>query len=77
LQGFLACAKCGGKLTGSNSKSRDGSLHSYYHCQRGCKERFRANEANGVFVHFLQGFEVGEEVQELYLKILGGCVLEQ
>jgi site-specific DNA recombinase len=70
LRGFLTCCKCGGKLTGSNSKSRNGSLHSYYHCQKGCKERFRADEANEIFIQFLRGFEICEEAQELYSKIL-------
>lgn len=70
LRGHLQCVICGGKLTGSNSKSRNGAMHSYYHCQKGCKERFRADVANDVFIQFLQGFEVGEEVQELYTKIL-------
>lgn len=70
LRGHLQCAICGKKLTGSNSKSRNGSLHSYYHCQSGCKERFRADEANKVFVQYLQGFETCAEAQELYLSIL-------
>ncbi len=70
LRGRLQCARCGGKLTGSNSKSRNGSLHSYYHCQKGCKERFRADEANSIFIQYLQDYAISDEAQELYLKIL-------
>lgn len=70
LRGFLRCCRCGSKLTGSNSRSRNGSLHSYYHCQHGCKERFRADEANELFVKFLSGFEPSEDVKQLYSKIL-------
>jgi site-specific DNA recombinase len=70
LRGFLTCAKCGKKLTGSNSKSRSGSLHSYYHCQNNCKERFRADKANEVFTEYLKTFQICEEAQELYLMIL-------
>jgi site-specific DNA recombinase len=64
LRGFLSCSKCGKKLTGSNSKSRNGSLHSYYHCQNDCKERFRADQANDVFTDYLQTFQISEEAQE-------------
>lgn len=45
-------------------------MHSYYRCQKGCKERFRADVTNEVFIQFLQDFEVGEKVQELYTYIL-------
>ena len=45
LRGFLTCSKCGGKLTGSASKGKI-KRYFYYHCQPGCKERFRADLAN-------------------------------
>ena len=49
LRGFLECRKCGAKLTGSASKG-NGGRYFYYHCQKGCNERFKAEIANEVFI---------------------------
>ncbi len=70
LRGFLQCKECGHKLTGSGSRSRNGSIHYYYHCQHGCKERFRADEANRDFALFLDRMALPEEVMNLYYAIL-------
>ena len=70
LRGFLECKICGGNLTGSASRSRTGARHFYYHCQKGCRERFRADEANGQFVSFLGGFKVPDEVLTLYYHVM-------
>lgn len=53
LRGYLKCAQCGNNLTGSGSRSRSGKIHYYYHCQKGCKERFRADTANKSFEDYL------------------------
>lgn len=45
LRGYLECKQCGSKLTGSASKG-NGGKYFYYHCQHGCKERFKAEVAN-------------------------------
>ena len=45
LRGYLQCKQCGSKLTGSASKG-NGGKYFYYHCQHGCKERFKAEIAN-------------------------------
>ncbi len=70
LRGFLQCKCCGSKLTGSASRSRNGDRHFYYHCQHGCKERFRADTANQDFVKFLNGMTPPKEVIDLYHVIL-------
>ncbi|MCZ6594729.1 MAG: recombinase family protein, partial [Bacteroidetes bacterium] len=70
LRGFLQCRICGGNLTGSASRSRTGARHFYYHCQKGCRERFRADEANGQFVSFLGGFKIPDEVLTLYYHVM-------
>jgi site-specific DNA recombinase len=70
LRGFLTCKKCGRNITGSNSKSRNGERHGYYHCQQQCGERFRADTANTAFKELLRTFEISREAQELYIKIL-------
>ena len=50
LRNFLSCQFCGKKLTGSSSKGRNGGKHDYYHCNRTCHERFRADWANDQFL---------------------------
>lgn len=70
LRGFLQCKCCGSKLTGSASRSRNGIRHFYYHCQHGCKERFRADTAKRDFVLFLNEITPPKEIIELYHIIL-------
>lgn len=69
LRGFLTCSKCGGKLTGSASKGKL-QRYFYYHCQPGCKERFRADEANEKLVAELQKIAAKKEALKLYRIIL-------
>jgi site-specific DNA recombinase len=49
LRGYLTCRVCGNKITGSASKG-NGGKYFYYHCQHGCKERFKADLANDEIV---------------------------
>ncbi len=49
LRGYLLCKQCGSKITGSASKG-NGGKYFYYHCQHGCKERFKAELANKELV---------------------------
>ena len=69
LRGFLTCAKCGRKLTGSASKGKL-QRYFYYHCQPGCKERFRADLANDKAVVQLQKISTKKEPLKLYQIIL-------
>ncbi len=69
LRGFLTCSKCGGKLTGSASKGKI-KRYFYYHCQPGCKERFRADLANEKAVVQLQKISAKKEALKLYQIIL-------
>ncbi len=69
LRGFLTCRQCGGKLTGSCSKGNGGD-YWYYHCRNGCKERFRAEEANSAFVNELREVSPSSEVAALYLAVM-------
>ncbi len=70
LRGYLHCHQCGGKLTGSPSTSRNGTKHFYYHCQKGCKERFRADLANKCFEEYLASFKISDDVMRLSKIIL-------
>ena len=70
LRGFLHCQRCGSKLTASESRSRNKSKYPYYHCQNGCKERFRADYADIYFEDYLYTFQIKKSVISLYKLIL-------
>ncbi len=69
LRGYLTCKICGGVLTGSGSKG-NGGKYFYYHCQNGCKERFRADEAHTTFQQYLSSFEVRPAIAEVFLSTM-------
>lgn len=48
LRGFLICPECGRTLTASASKGKGGYYH-YYHCNLGCKCRFKAELVHAEF----------------------------
>ncbi len=64
---FAKCAEA--FLTGSGSLG-NGGKYFYYHCQHGCKERFRADEAHTLFQSFIGGFKVKPEIAALYLAVM-------
>ncbi|HLO73876.1 MAG TPA: recombinase family protein [Flavobacterium sp.] len=70
LRGHLICNSCHGNLTGSPSTSRNGVKHYYYHCQKGCKTRFRADLAHSSFEDLLDGFKIKKDILNLYNIIL-------
>lgn len=70
LRGYLECKKCGNKLTGSASKG-NGGKYFYYHCTKGCDERFRAEDANKAFIRRLVAIKPNKnsiELLELIVK---------
>jgi site-specific DNA recombinase len=69
LRGMLQCPKCHSSWTGSGSRG-NGGTYFYYHCQKDCKERVRAEEANSVFSDYLKSFQVHPEVSNLYTAIM-------
>ena len=69
LRGFLQCRICGGLLTGSASHG-NGGKYFYYHCQKGCPERFKALDANHRFEEYLSCLKPRPEVADLYQVIL-------
>jgi site-specific DNA recombinase len=66
MRGYLVCNKCGKNLTGSKSKGKGGIYH-YYHCQNGCKERFRADAAHGNFSEWLNEITLKPDIAALYI----------
>ncbi len=69
LRGLLQCPNCHSSWTGSGSRG-NGGTYFYYHCQNGCKERVKAEEANLVFSDYLKSFQVHPEVSNLYMAIM-------
>lgn len=69
LRGLLQCPKCHSSWTGSGSKG-NGGTYFYYHCQNGCKERVKAEQANLVFSDYLKSFQMHPEVSNLYMAIM-------
>ncbi len=71
LRHHIICPKCGKVMTGSRSKGNGGGYY-YYHCQSnsGCKNRFRADNANDAFIDYLMSFQPAPEVVHLYKAIL-------
>lgn len=53
LRGFLTCPKCEKVLTGSASRGRT-KRYYYYHCNSKCGFRYKAPEANEMFIQELK-----------------------
>ncbi|WP_416194665.1 recombinase family protein [Sediminibacterium sp.] len=74
MRGFLICPDCSRMLTGSTSKGRGGFYH-YYHCNLGCKCRFKTEivhtefekELKRLLPHRSEGLESLAEVLLLNL----------
>ena len=70
MRGILSCSNCGKHVTGSASKSRNGTRHFYYHCLHCSKERFRAETVNLEMEELLSTIHINEEVETLYNEIV-------
>lgn len=70
FRGFLDCPKCTRKLTGSGSRSRNGELHYYYHCQSSCGTRFKADEVNEYLMKQLKKLSIMKGNVEFYTAII-------
>lgn len=69
LRRLLICSECGNSMTGSASKGRN-ARYFYYHCQPGCKNRFRAEIANSAIVELLSNLKPDKAVQKLYAAVM-------
>jgi site-specific DNA recombinase len=69
LRALLTCRKCGGKLTSSASKGRNG-YYNYYHCKSKCGERIPASKAHKALVKYFDDIAIKPEVANLYLKVM-------
>ena len=69
MRGFMVCSKCGKNLTGSSSKGNGGTYY-YYHCTKGCNERFKSNDLHNNFYDWLSNISFKPEVGALYLAVM-------
>lgn len=70
LRGLLNCSKCSGHMTGSGSRSRNGEIHYYYHCNKCKQERYRADQANNEMEMLLSTIQISEGVEKLYATLI-------
>ena len=77
LRQHLICNQCGNKLTGSFSTSRSKDKYPYYHCQRGCKERYPVKLADEEFKGFLKQYELKAEMSKLFVKMMDVAIKEK
>jgi site-specific DNA recombinase len=70
LRGNLICSKCGSLLTGSGSRSKNGSRYFYYHCDHCKQERYPAPLANITVENVFKDFSFKNSVKILYELIL-------
>lgn len=74
LRGFLKCASCGHKMTGSGSKG-NGGRYFYYHCPS-CSSRYRADIANQKVEQLLENLSLEDEVKKLFIQMVKDVVKE-
>ena len=68
-RGLFRCTRCGRILTGGSSK-RTTTRYHYYHCNYGCEERFRAEEANNLFYDVLKSISGNEKIFRCFEPIM-------
>ena len=76
LRGFLICPNCDKLLTGSASKGHT-KYYSYYHCTEGCSCRYRADNANKLFVYELKKHIPRPEMVDLFKIVLAEAWYER
>ncbi len=70
LRGHLTCSCCGRILTGSSAKGNGGKYY-YYHCVKGCKERYKSDHLNDAFNKWLDEIELNPNLANAYLQVIG------
>lgn len=76
LRGFLICPDCGRMLTASASKGK-GGLYYYYHCIAACGVRFKAENANSLFVRELKKYVPKSGMNEIQIITIKEAYHEQ
>jgi site-specific DNA recombinase len=76
LRGHLQCRRCGLNLTGSFSGKKKLKF-PYYHCLRGCPERFRADHAHQILLNFLKSLTIKKEIKDAYLMVIKEIIADR
>ena len=69
LRGYIQCSKCGKVLTGS-SVIGNGGRYYYYHCIKGCRERFETTKLHNAFDNWLSSISLKPEIGALYQAVM-------
>ena len=69
LRGYIQCSKCGKVLTGSSALG-NGGKYFYYHCVKGCNERFEIATLHNSFDNWLSSISLKPEIGELYSSVM-------
>ena len=70
LRGNLICSKCRNHLTGSASRSQNGKLHFYYHCNACGGDRIKAETINESVIEILASLKFKNSINNLFESIL-------
>jgi site-specific DNA recombinase len=68
LRGNLQCHVCDKLLTASKATNRHGTTYFYYHCQGGCKVRFKAEDANAQLLEILKMIKPSKADLKIFKK---------
>ena len=74
LRGFLICPDCGRTLTASASRGKMKTLFYYYHCNKGCKVRYKANIVNEKFEELITSHITNEQTIDLFSVLVKNCL---
>jgi DNA invertase Pin-like site-specific DNA recombinase len=66
LRGLLLCDCCGKPMTGSASRSKNGTRHFYYHCNHCGNQRIRAERTHEIMKDILSELKVNQQAKKLY-----------
>jgi site-specific DNA recombinase len=69
LRGYLICPKCGKLLTASASRG-NGGKYNYYHCGSVCGTRFKAENANELFIRELCKYIPRPGMDKVYSSVI-------
>ena len=75
LRGKLHCSKCDSKMTGSPSRSSNGTQYFYYHCNHCKKERYNAHLVNNTFESILNDFVFTKNSKTLYKELMQSLLI--
>ena len=70
LRNYLVCGVCGENLTGSESKGRNGTKYSYYHCRKKCPTYLPTYVVDGFFSSMLASLKVEPQIMQAFAEVI-------